>query len=345
MAQIGAAEGAEGGGVATGGARLGPGVPHPLKVHWSPERAAAGAAAQDVSPAGIRTKICALTQSLGPLLMRVRHNAYNRDAALARLEAVRSEGLEFAVLIRSDAAAEPVLDTHLTPVSAAPEDGFDPAAPPPPFHFCWAVEQMQLTPEQARARACARALPEELIAVHLGAWKARSDAITARRAALLALCREAADVGEREALVKEVEHLQTIYMLVHAVYDIGFNDSLITAEQFAALLLAAFPYIPSPPALYEAVCQLRPRPALWRAYIELALRVFATAVPGKRAAGGARRALESVATQPQFFLARGLSRPPDFATARARLSSARRRHCLFSRLRPARPLGARLPRV
>jgi hypothetical protein len=77
------------------------------------------------------------------------------------------------------------------------------------------------------------------------------------RAALLAACREAPDVGEREELVARLEALQTLFLLAHACYDLGFNASLITAEQFAALLVASYPYIPSPTAVHEALFEIR----------------------------------------------------------------------------------------
>ncbi|GBF92713.1 hypothetical protein Rsub_05082 [Raphidocelis subcapitata] len=222
------------------------GLPFDLDIHWSPERAAANADSHDTSPLGIRAKIVSLTQSFGPLLLRVTNGAYNADAAARRIEALRTDGLEFAALIRSHAGAEPVLDTHLAPVLAEPGDDSYPMGPPPPSHFEFAVKQMELTPEQ-----------EELIVVHLSAWKERADDLMARRESLLALCRDVPDVGDREEAIAQVEFLQTIYLLVHAAYDLGFNDTLISPVQFAALLLASFPYIPSPPAVLQALLQVR----------------------------------------------------------------------------------------
>lgn len=93
--------------------------------------------------------------------------------------------------------------------------------------------------------------------IHLSAWKERAEALIARRDAVLARCRDAADAGAGEESVAEVEFLQTTYLLVHAAYDLGFNGTLISPVQFAALLVASFPYIPSPPAVLEALLQVR----------------------------------------------------------------------------------------
>jgi len=86
-------------------------------------------------------------------------------------------------------------------------------------------------------------------------WRARHDAIAARRDALLQICAHTApgDTATYERILRALEAVQGAFLVNYAVSSIGFYASVLRPEQAAGWVVAAHPYVPSLAALDEAL--------------------------------------------------------------------------------------------
>ncbi|KAI8465508.1 MAG: hypothetical protein J3K34DRAFT_525307 [Monoraphidium minutum] len=195
------------------------------------------------------------------------------------------------------------------PAAAALAEAFGGAAPPaacgaadghtlpPPGHWRWAAQQVGISEDQ-----------EDLLASMVDSWRARSERIWARRAALLAsLQRRAppagwqaacaplggpggaaagaaaagADLGvdDAAAMLSELQALQCDCFTTQGVYELAAFAGLLSSLQVGRLVVASWPFAPSFLSLDQGVRELRRERAL-QAHLEREARAGAGAPEG-----------------------------------------------------------------
>lgn len=107
---------------------------------------------------------------------------------------------------------------------------------------------------------------EDVAADLLGAWRQRSALHTSRRAALLRAAAEGAagaaaeahlSAGPQELLVADIAASQTAEVVDSLIFCFAIYDAVLSPEQFAAFVVASYPFVCPLAALDEAIAAAR----------------------------------------------------------------------------------------
>ncbi|GBF98699.1 hypothetical protein Rsub_11413 [Raphidocelis subcapitata] len=236
----GNAEAAAGGGGGGGGAHA-----PLLPVRWWPESPASGeaAAALDTSLPAFQSVVLESTRRFGCVLPRLRSAAPDAEACTRLLQEERSRLLGHCgvLTLRNPTALGQVMFEPLDP--AVPGS----AALEPPFsHWLYAVRQAELRPEQ-----------EDMICMAIDSRQARMVTIGERRARVRAQLAAAHRPAEDARLLREMAAINVVDVVLYSTTNLVIYDSIMDARQFAAFVVAAYPYVPPIEAVGDAVARLK----------------------------------------------------------------------------------------